>query len=90
MTSTNKRFAITVLVMAFLVGGSGLAIVYESFQSPQIQTETIDVNGVITRAYAENSLSESTLFNLWLGAVLGFGGSIMAVLYVEQPKQVNP
>ena len=68
MTSTNKRFVITVFVMAILIGGSGFAIIYEALTDPTI------------------TLADSTLFNLWLGAILGFGGSIMAVLYVEDKK----
>ena len=72
MTSTNKRFVITVLVMAVLVGGSGLAIIYEALTDPAI------------------TLSDSPIFNIWIGAILGFGGAIMAVIYVEQPKEVKP
>ena len=68
MTSTNKRFVITVFVMACLIGGSGLAIVYEALTDPLI------------------TLANSSMFNLWIGAVLGFGGSIMAVLYVTEDK----
>jgi len=80
------RNLVTLIVIAGLMGGSGIAIVYDSFEHPQLLvSETTLPDGTITKTFANNSLAANQLFNIWLGAIIGFGGAIIAFLY-KQPK----
>ncbi len=63
------RNVVTILVIAGLIGGSGLAIVYEAVRD------------------STTSLAESQAFNIFLGAILGYGGAIITFLYA-MPKPV--
>jgi len=67
--------------MAGLVGGAGIVISYDSLVHQVILTEVTAPDGTFTRTYADNSLDQSQTFNIWLGAILGFAGAIVAVLY---------
>ena len=67
--------------MAGLVGGAGIAIMYDALGTQTILTEVTDADGTFTRTYADNSLDNSQTFGIWLGAILGFAGAIVAVLY---------
>lgn len=79
------RNVVTIIVILGLVGGSGFAIIYDSFEHPQILVErTTAPDGTVTERYESNSLTENQIFNIWLGAILGFGGAIIAVLYKQQ------
>lgn len=64
------RNVVTMLVIAGLIGGSGLAIVYEAVKDPAV------------------SLGDSQIFNIWLGAILGYGGAIITFLYAMPSKPV--
>jgi len=76
------RNFVTILVIGGLIGGAGIAISYEGLTSPQtILTEVTSPDGTVTNTYKDNSLDASQSFNIWLGAILGFGGAIIAVLY---------
>jgi len=79
------RNVVTLIVIAGLLGGSGIAIVYDSFEHPTpLISETTLPDGTVTKTYANNSLAANQLFNIWLGAIIGFGGSIIAFLYKQQ------
>lgn len=79
------RNIVTIIVIAGLVGGSGAAIMYDALSNPQILTsKTTSPDGTVTETYEANHLSSNQIFNIWLGAVLGFGGAIIAVLYKQQ------
>ncbi len=75
------RNFVTILVIAGLVGGAGIAIMYDGLGSQTILTEVTAPDGTFTRTYADNSLDNSQTFGIWLGAILGFAGAIVAVLY---------
>ena len=45
--------------------------------------KTISPDGTVTETYTSNTLDNNQIFNIWLGAVLGFGGAIIAVLYKQ-------
>lgn len=80
------RNVVTVLVIGLLIGGAGLVISYDGLNNQQvIVTEVTDADGIITKTFKDNSLGESNIFNIWLGAVLGYGGGIVTVLY-KSPK----
>jgi len=80
------RNIVTLIVIAGLMGGSGVAIVYDSFEHPEVLvSETALPDGTVTKTFANNSLAANQLFNIWLGAIIGFGGAIIAFLY-KQPK----
>ena len=81
MVELKFRNFVTLLVMAGLVGGAGIAIMYDSLGNQVILTEVTDPDGTFTRTYADNSLDNSQTFGIWLGAILGFAGAIVAVLY---------
>ena len=65
------RNVVTILVIAGLIGGSGLAIVYEAVIDSSI------------------SLGDSQVLNIFLGAILGYGGAIITFLYAMQDKPVT-
>jgi len=78
------RNFVTILIIGGLIGGAGIVISYDGLAHQVKLSETIETNGNVTTTtiiYKDNSLGESQHFNLWLGAVLGFGGGIVAVLY---------
>ena len=76
------RNIVTVMVIGGLIGGSGIVISYDGLENSQIiDSEIISPDGTVTKNYKDNSLQESQIFNIWLGAVLGYGGAIIAVLY---------
>ena len=80
------RNVVTLLVIGGLIGGSGIVISYDGLQNQQIITsEVISPDGTITKTFKDNSLGESQIFNIWLGAILGYGGAIIALLY-KAPK----
>lgn len=64
------RNVVTILVLAGLIGGSGLAIVYEAVKDSAV------------------SLGDSQVFNIFLGAILGYGGAIITFLYAMPNKPV--
>lgn len=68
MTSPNKRFIVTLIVIITLIGGAGLSLVYEALTTANV------------------TLADSQLFNIWLGAILGFGGLIIAALYNDKEE----
>jgi hypothetical protein len=79
------RNVVTIIVIAGLVGGSGASIIYDAFENPEILTSrTTAPDGTITETFEQNNLAKNNIFNIWLGAVLGFGGAIIAVLYKQQ------
>jgi len=80
------RNVVTLLVIGGLIGGAGIVISYDGLQNQQITiSEVIAPDGTITKTFKDNSLGESQIFNIWLGAILGFGGGIISVLY-KAPK----
>lgn len=80
------RNFVTLIVIGGLIGGSGIAIIAESFTQPQILvTEITASDGTVTKTFTNNSLSNNQLFNIWIGAVISYAGSIIAVLY-KAPK----
>lgn len=66
------RNVVTIIVIAGLIGGSGLAIVYESVRDSTV------------------SLGDSQVFNIFLGAILGYGGAIITFLYAMPQKTTKP
>ena len=82
MPQLKFRNFVTLLVIGGLIGGVGIVISYDGLQNPQIVlTEVTAPDGTFTKTFKDNSLGESQIFNIWLGAVLGYGGAIIAVLY---------
>jgi len=82
MVEMKFRNFVTLIVIGGLICGAGVAIVAESFTQPQIlATEVTTPDGTVTKTYTNNSLANNQLFNIWIGAVLGYGGAIIAVLY---------
>ncbi len=82
MASLQFRNLVTLVVIGGLIGGSGGAIVYDSFIHPQIielVTETSE--GDTITEYLDNSLKNNNMFNIWIGAILGYGGAIITFLY---------
>jgi len=77
------RNLVTVLVVGILIGGAGLAIIYDGTanQNAVVLTEVTSPDGTFTKTFKDNSLGNSQIFNIWLGAVLSYGGAIIAVLY---------
>lgn len=72
----------TLLVIGGLIGGAGILIGYDGLANSQVVlTEVTSPDGTITKTFKDNSLGESQIFNIWLGAILGYGGAIIAVLY---------
>lgn len=86
MVELKFRNVVTLLVLGGLIGGAGIVISYDGLQNQQVVlTEVTAPDGTFTKTYKDNSLGESQIFNIWLGAILGFGGAIVAVLY-KSPK----
>lgn len=82
MTEMIFRNFITLIIIGGLIGGSGVAIVADTYVQPQILlTEVTESNGTVTKTFKDNSLDESKLFSIWLGAAIGYGGLIVAFLY---------
>jgi phosphotransferase system glucose/maltose/N-acetylglucosamine-specific IIC component len=87
MVELKFRNFVTLLVIGGLIGGAGVVISYDGLANTQIVTsETVVVDNIMnttstTYTYKDNSLGESQIFNIWLGAILGYGGAIVAVLY---------
>lgn len=80
------RNLVTLLVIGGLIGGVGVVISYDGLTNQQtILTEITAPDGTFTKTFKDNSLGESQIFNIWLGAILGYGGAIIAVLY-KAPK----
>ena len=76
------RNFVTILVIGGLIGGAGIVISYDGLENQQVVlTEVTAPDGTLTKTYKDNSLGESQVFNIWLGAVLGYGGGIVTVLY---------
>ncbi len=72
----------TLLVIGGLIGGAGILIGYDGLANQQVVlTEITAPDGTVTKTFKDNSLGESQIFNIWLGAILGYGGAIIAVLY---------
>lgn len=82
MIELKFRNVVTLLVIGGLIGGAGIVISYDGLQNQQvIVSEVTDADGAITKTFKDNSLGESQIFNIWLGAILGYGGGIISVLY---------
>ena len=78
------RNFVTILVIGGLIGGLGIVISYDGLVNQIIIKETITIfNGTTTTVteYKDNSLDQSNHFGIYLGAVLGFGGIIVGLLY---------
>ncbi len=76
------RNFVTLLVIGGLIGGLGIVISYDGLANTQIIiSEVTDPDGTFTRTYSDNSLDSSNTFGIYLGAVLGFGGIIVGLLY---------
>ncbi len=76
------RNFVTLIIIGGLVGGSGIAIIADSFTNPQtLLAETISPDGTIFREYESNSLSNNDMFKIWLGAAIGYGASVVGLLY---------
>ena len=82
MVELKFRNFVTLLVIGGLIGGAGVVISYDGLTNQQVVTSEITApDGTFTKTFKDNSLGESQIFNIWLGAILGFGGAIVAVLY---------
>jgi len=82
MVELKFRNFVTILVIGFLIGGAGIVISYDGLENQQVVlTEVTAPDGTVTKTYKDNSLGESGIFNIWLGAILGYGGGIITVLY---------
>ena len=82
MVELKFRNFVTLLVIGGLIGGAGVVISYDGLVNQQVITsEIISPDGTVTKNYQDNSLQQSQIFNIWLGAILGYGGAIIAVLY---------
>ena len=77
------RNFVTLLIVGILIGGSEVAIIYDStFKALDVRSETILSDGTTELVYAERtSLGERQLFNIWLGSILGCGGAVIGMLY---------
>lgn len=85
MMELKFRNFVTLLVIGGLIGGSGIVISYDGLENQQVVlTEVTAPDGTFTKTFKDNSLGESQIFNIWLGAILGYAGAIIAVLYKSQ------
>ncbi len=77
------RNTVTLLIVGVLIGGSGGAIVYDStFRPLDVESRTVLPDGSTETEFAKRiPLSESQLFNIWLGSILGYGGAVVGTLY---------
>lgn len=82
MIELKFRNVVTLLVIGGLIGGAGIVISYDGLlNQPVLLSEIIAPDGTITKTFKDNSLGGSQIFNIWLGAILGYGGAIIALLY---------
>lgn len=82
MVELKFRNFVTILVMGGLIGGIGIVISYDGLANQQIViSEVTAPDGTFTKTFKDNSLGNSQYFGIYLGAILGFGGGIIAVLY---------
>lgn len=82
MVELKFRNFVTLLVIGGLIGGAGVVISYDGLATQQVViSEVTAPDGTFTKTFKDNSLGESQIFNIWLGAILGYGGAIVAVLY---------
>ncbi len=82
MVELKFRNFVTLLIIGGLIGGAGILIGYDGLGNSQIViSEVTAPDGTFTKTFKDNSLSESQIFNIWLGAILGYGGAIIAVLF---------
>jgi len=76
------RNFVTILVIGGLIGGLGIVISYDGLANQQIViSEVTSPDGTFTKNFKDNSLGASQHFGIYLGAVLGFGGIIVGLLY---------
>lgn len=76
------RNFVTLLVIGGLIGGIGIVISYDGLANQQVVISEITApDGTFTKTFKDNSLANSQYFGIYLGALLGFGGAIIALLY---------
>ncbi len=76
------RNFVTILVIGGLIGGLGIVISYDGLANQQVViSEVTSPDGTFTKTFKDNSLTNSQYFGIYLGAVLGFGGIIVGLLY---------
>lgn len=85
------RNFVTLLIVGILIGGSGVAIIYDSaFKPLDIESELILPDGSKEIVYTKRTtLGESQLFNIWLGSILGYGGAVIGTLYKAKSGNGN-
>ncbi len=72
----------TILIIGGLIGGLGIVISYDGLVNQQVViSEVTAPDGTFTKTFKDNSLSTSQYFGIYLGAVLGYAGAIVGVLY---------
>ena len=82
MVELKFRNFVTLLVMGGLIGGIGIVISYDGLANQQIViSEVTAPDGTFTKTFKDNSLDNSQIFGIYLGAVLSFGGIIVGLLY---------
>lgn len=82
MIELKFRNFVTLLVLGGLIGGLGIVISYDGLENQQIViSEVTSPDGTFTKTFKDNSLANSQYFGIYLGAVLGFGGAIVGLLY---------
>jgi len=85
MVELKFRNFVTLLVIGGLIGGIGIVISYDGLANQQIViSEVTAPDGTFTKTFKDNSLANSQYFGIYLGALLSFGGAIVAVLYKGQ------
>lgn len=82
MIELKFRNFVTLLVIGGLIGGLGVVISYDGLTNQQVVISEITApDGTFTKTFKDNSLANSQYFGIYLGAVLGFGGIIVGLLY---------
>lgn len=82
MVELKFRNFVTILVMGCLIGGVGIVISYDGLANSSIVISEITApDGTFTKTFKDNSLASSQYFGIYLGAILGFGSGIIALLY---------
>lgn len=82
MVELKFRNFVTLLVMGALIGGIGIVISYDGLANQQIIiSEVTAPDGTFTKTFKDNSLANSQYFGIYIGAILGYGGAIIGVLY---------
>jgi len=82
MVELKFRNFVTILVIGGLIGGIGIVISYDGLANTSIViSEVTAPDGTFTKTFKDNSLGTSQYFGIYLGAILGFGGAIVGVLY---------